>query len=186
MLVDQRISKKSIKIKGFTLIELLMVLGILGVLLALSLPGFQDVIESSNTNRQAKNFWVSLNLARSEAIKRGVDVSICASDDAIDCDAGTWSEGWIVFVDNNGDADGDTGSIDPGDIVIRVFETLGAGSTHTFTVDLFSYDNLGFSATGGVQTFLICPATNNANNARSIEIGASGRGRRIDTGLVCS
>ena len=160
-----------------------MSIGILGVLLALALPGFQDVIESSNTNRQAKNFWVSLNLARSEAIKRGIDVSICASDDATDCDAGTWSEGWIVFVDNNGDADGDTGSIDPGDIVIRVFETLGAGSTHTFTVDLFSYDNLGFSATGGVQTFLIYPAT---NNARSIETGASGRGRRLDTGLVCS
>ena len=164
------------------MIELLVTLGILGALLALALPGFQDVIESSNTNRQAKNFWVSLNLARSEAIKRGIDVSICASD----CDADTWSEGWIVFVDNNGDADGDVGSIDAGDIVIRVFETPGAGSTHTFTVNLFSYDNLGFGATGGVQTFLICLATNNASNARSIEIGASGRGRKIDTGLVCS
>ena len=167
------------------MIELLVTLGILGALLALALPGFQDVIESSKTNRQAKNLWVSLNLARSEAIKRGIDVSICASDNAIDCDAGTWSEGWIVFVDNNGDADGDVGSIDAGDIVIRVFETPGAGSTHTFTVNLFSYDNLGFGAIGGVQTFKICPATNNAANARSIEVGASGRGRRIDAGLVC-
>lgn len=184
--MDQQIFKKANKINGYSLIELLLAMSILGILLAMALPGFQDVIESSNTNRQAKNFWVSLNLARSEAIKRGVDVSICASDDAIDCDAGTWSAGWIVFVDTNGDADGDTGSIDAGDIVIRVFETLGASSTQTFTVDLFSYNNLGFSATGGVQTFLICPSTNNANNARSIEIGASGRGRRIDTGLACT
>ncbi|HAT28783.1 MAG TPA: hypothetical protein DCS89_17340 [Gammaproteobacteria bacterium] len=183
--MDQRFFKKAHKIKGYTLIELLVALGILGALLALALPGFQDVIESSNTNRQAKNFWVSLNLARSEAIKRGINVSICASNNATDCNVNTWSAGWIVFVDNNGDADGAVGSIDAGDIVIRVFQTAGAGSTHTFTVNLFSYDNLGFGAIGGVQTFLICPATNNAANARSIEIGASGRGRRIDTGLVC-
>ncbi|HIF87164.1 MAG TPA: prepilin-type N-terminal cleavage/methylation domain-containing protein, partial [Gammaproteobacteria bacterium] len=33
--------------KGYTLIELLVTLGILSALLALALPGFQDVIESS-------------------------------------------------------------------------------------------------------------------------------------------
>jgi type IV fimbrial biogenesis protein FimT len=181
----QHIQKNINKIKGFSLIELLIVIAILGILLALATPGFQDTIESANTNTQVKVMLTTLNLARSEAIKRKQDVSVCATSDGADCDAGNWSEGWMVFVDNNGDANGASGSVDAGDVVIRVFDTLGAGSTATLTVNMISYNSLGFSATGGVQTFLICPATNNAANARSIEIGPSGRGRRIEDGLVC-
>ncbi|MCI5107094.1 MAG: GspH/FimT family protein [Pseudomonadales bacterium] len=127
----------------------------------------------------------TLNLARSEAIKRGQDVSICASDDGADCDEDAWSEGWIVFVDNNGDADGTAGSVDGGDEIIRVFDALGAASTLTSTTDIYSYNSLGFSATGGNQTFLLCPDSGNAANARSIDIGPSGRGRRVEDGLAC-
>jgi type IV fimbrial biogenesis protein FimT len=174
------------KIKGFSLIELMIVITILGLLLALAMPNFADTIESANTNSQIKVMMTTLNLARSEAIKRGADVSICATDDGLDCSADTWSDGWMVFVDNNGDADGDAGSVDAGDIIIRVYDSLGAGSTMTFTVDLLSYNSLGFSATGGTQTFLLCPPTNNANNARSVVIGPSGRGRRVEDGLVCA
>ena len=183
--MDRVDSKIGNKIKGFTLIELLIVVAIMGILIALSMPGFQDTIESANTNSQVKVMLTTLNLARSEAIKRGTNIHICASDDGADCNAGTWSDGWLVFEDVNGDADGDAGSVDVGDNLIRVFDSVGATSTMTFTVDLFSYNNLGFSATGGTQTFLLCPASNNAANARSVVIGPSGRGRRVEDGLVC-
>jgi len=126
-----------------------------------------------------------LNLARSEAIKRGTNVAICASNDGLDCDEDAWSEGWLVFVDTNGDADGTSGSVDVNDPIIRVFDTLGAGSALTFTTDLFEYDAQGFNALQTAQTFKLCPSTNNVNNARSIEIGISGRGRRVETGLAC-
>lgn len=173
------------RLSGFTLIELLMSMAILGILAALSLPAFQDTIESMTTNSQAKTLLTTLNLARSEAIRRGVNVGICASADGTDCEADTWSDGWIVFVDNNGDADGDTGSIDIGGEIIRVYDTLGGGSTMTFTVDLFEYNSRGFNATDALQTILICPNSKTDANARSIEISATGRGRRIDTGLNC-
>jgi len=176
---------KSNKINGYSLIELLVTLAILGILLALSLPNFQDTIEASTTNSQAKLLMTTLNLARSEAIKLGTEVGICPSDDGVDCSAGDWSDGWVVFVDANDDADGDSGSIDVGDTIIRVFDSLGSNATLTSTVDLFQYNSLGFSETGGLQTLKICPSTNNAENARSVEIGVSGRGRRIEDGLVC-
>lgn len=181
----QRKSKITSKIKGFTLIELLFTLAIMGVLMALSLPSFQDTLESSNTNSQIKVLLTTLNLARSEAIKRGSNVAICASSDGTDCEADVWSDGWIVFLDNNGDADGDAGSIDNGDVIIRVYDTQGSSANLSSTVDLFEYNSQGFSATAGVQTMKICPTSDNADNARSIEIGASGRGRRIETGLTC-
>lgn len=170
---------------GYTLIELLIVVSIVSVLAAISAPAFQETIEATTTNSQVKVMLTTLNLARSEAIKRGQDVAICASDDGTDCDADAWSEGWMVFVDNNGDADGAAGSVDAGDEIIRVYDSLGAGSTLTFTTDLYAYNNLGFSATGGNHTFLLCPDSNNAANARSIDLGPSGRGRRVEDGLAC-
>ena len=173
------------KNKGYSLIELLLTIAILGILFAVSLPNFQDTIESNVTNSQAKLFITTLNLARSEAIKRGRNVGICPSSDGIDCDAASWSTGWIVFVDVNGDADGDAGSIDAGDTIIRVFDALGANSVLTVTTDFLEYDSRGFSATAGVQTMLLCPSTANSDNAHSVEVGLSGRVRRIEGGLVC-
>lgn len=171
--------------EGFSLIELLVVMAILSILLAVSLPNFRDMIESNSSNSQAKLFLTTLNLARSEAIKRGSNVAICASDDGADCDEDSWEEGWIVFFDANGDANGLTGSVDANDTLIRVFDSVGSSNVTTFTADLFEYNNLGFSATGGTQTLLICPASANAANARSIVIGPSGRGRRVEDGLGC-
>ncbi|MCG8414292.1 MAG: GspH/FimT family pseudopilin [Pseudomonadales bacterium] len=176
--------KNTSKIKGFSLIELLFVVAILGILIGLALPGFTDTVEAANTNSQIKVMLTTLNLARSEAIKRGQDVSICASSDGADCDAANWTEGWIVFVDNNGDANGAGGSVDGGDEVIRVFDTLGAGSTGAFTVNMFSYNDLGFSSTGGTQQFTVTPASGSVDNTRCIEIGPSGRGRRVE-GAAC-
>src|SRR5690606_9222640 len=88
------------KIKGFTVIELMIMVGIIGILLAVGLPGLQDTISRISTNSQAKTLVSSLNYARSEAIKRGSLVSVCASDTGTDCVADTWSDGWLVFVDN--------------------------------------------------------------------------------------
>lgn len=160
-------------------------MGILGTLIAVSLANFQDTLKSNVTNSQARRFITTLNLARSEAIKRGTSVGICPSNDGLDCNAASWSTGWVVFVDVNGDSDGTGASIDAGDIIIRVFDALGANNVPTVTTNYMEYNNMGFSATAGVQTMLLCPSTANSANARSVEMGLSGRGRRIEGELAC-
>jgi len=170
---------------GLSLIELLITVSVMGILIAVSMPSFRDTLESRNANTQMKTLLSTLNLARGEAIKRGINVSICATDDGTDCEADAWSDGWMVFVDANGDADGDSGSVDAGDDIIRVFDSIGAESTLTFTTDLFQFNSMGFGTGPAVQTFLVCPGSGVATNARSLEIAVSGRGRRIEDGLVC-
>ena len=173
------------KIKGFTVIELMIVVGVMGILLAVGLPSLQDTISRISTNSQAKTLVSSLNFARSEAIKRGSLVSICASSDGTDCAADAWSDGWLVFVDNNGDADGAAGSVDVGDEVLRVYQGLGSNSL-TFSADIQQFDPRGFGTNAGVRTFLLCPEDDNSANAQSVEISITGRGRRIHDGLDCS
>ena len=109
---------------GFTLIELVVTMAVLIVLLVLGVPEFKRMTEG---NRQvaAINAIVSdLNLARTEAVKRGMVVTLCGSTDGATCDTGNWESGWIVFTDVNRDASIDAGA---GDILISRNEGLPAG-----------------------------------------------------------
>ena len=101
------------KARGFTLVELLVAVAILGVLLFVAVPGFQDAMLSNKLSGMANNFSSSAQIARSEAIKRNSSPSagtigpmkMCRSADGANCaTAGGWEQGWIVF--NDADDDG--------------------------------------------------------------------------------
>lgn len=64
--------------RGFTLVELLITLVIAGLLLALAVPSFNRLIISSRLTTQANQAVSLLTLARTEAVKRGVDVQLTA------------------------------------------------------------------------------------------------------------
>ena len=94
---------------GVTLIELLVTVAILTILLSLGVPSFQTFIAENRVKTATTDFMSSLNLARSEAIRRGVRVVVCKSSDPnattpACVTTGTWAQGWIVFVDTNNDA----------------------------------------------------------------------------------
>lgn len=78
--------------QGFTLIETLMAITIAAVLVALATPNFFTTIRNARLTTAANDLLASLNLARSEAIKRGRDVVVRKS-------GANWEEGWEVFVD---------------------------------------------------------------------------------------
>ena len=74
---------------GFTLIELLVTLVVLGVVMTLAAPSFIDFVRSNRLKSAAFDLAVSLNYARSEAIKRNTNATLTPA-------GGGWSGGWSV------------------------------------------------------------------------------------------
>jgi type IV fimbrial biogenesis protein FimT len=104
-----------IRTRGFTLIELMVTVTVLAILLSIGIPSFSDVIRNNRTAAATNSLVTSLNFARSEALKRGMPVTVCPANDAVnptDCDGNStgWDKGWLVF------SDGTTpvGSFNPG------------------------------------------------------------------------
>ena len=94
--------------RGFTLMELMIVLAVAGVILAIGAPNFRDFRMNNALTGAANDYLASLQLARTEAVKRQGIVSVCRSAnpaaDAAGCDGDDFS-GWIVFDDPDGDCD---------------------------------------------------------------------------------
>ena len=74
---------------GFTLLEMLVTLTVLGVLMTLAAPSFSSFVLSNRLKTIAFELVVSLNYARSEAIKRNVDATVTPS-------LSGWNGGWSV------------------------------------------------------------------------------------------
>ena len=66
----------AIHCRGVTLIELMVALAVLVIILTLSLPSFTDLITRHRLKGATEKLYQDLQLGRSEAIKRGVEVSI--------------------------------------------------------------------------------------------------------------
>ena len=92
--------------KGFTLLEILVAITVLALLLGIAVPNLRTTIQNNRITATANEFTSAFQFARSEALKRGVPVSVCAADTADgedDPECGDdWSEGWMVFVDTAG------------------------------------------------------------------------------------
>ena len=89
--------------KGFTIIELMVTIVVLAILLSVAVPSFWNVIQSNRVTAQANELVTALNFARSEAVKRGEIVSLCATNQAdtpacATSGSDSWSDGWLVFL----------------------------------------------------------------------------------------
>jgi len=93
------------KPRGFTLIEMMTAIFILAILVGLAVPSFREASLSSKLSGFANDIVASTQLARSEAIKRNVTVTMCVSSNGATCvapPAAGWHTGWIVLADAGG------------------------------------------------------------------------------------
>ncbi len=146
--------------RGFTLVELLVVLSVTGILIAVGLPQLNQFSASRATESQRSLMASAIRFARSEAVKRGMPVSICPSLDpeavggpACNGGANDWASGWVIFSDLNG-----LGVIDAGDRVIRVQAPLAnSGGIQSVGGNTLSFFPTGI-AIGGQRTMDFLPA----------------------------
>ncbi|MBM5570295.1 MULTISPECIES: GspH/FimT family pseudopilin [Deefgea] len=64
---------------GFTLIELLITIAILGIVLAIAIPNFNDFLEKKRLDGAANEYLAILQFAKSEALKRNTAIHIIAT-----------------------------------------------------------------------------------------------------------
>lgn len=79
---------------GFTLIELMLVVAIGAILLGAGLPAFQDALQNQRVKTAASDMFLSLILARSEAIKRSANIDLVRGGTA-------WTDGWDVKIQSD-------------------------------------------------------------------------------------
>ena len=90
---------------GFTLYELLITMVVIGIVLSVGIPNFGVFTQNSRITSTANDLHSSFYLGRSEAARSKENITICASANSMDAAAacgGTFDDGWIIFIDLDG------------------------------------------------------------------------------------
>ncbi len=137
---------------GFSLTELLAALAVLSIILASAAPGFAAFLRGQQVRSLAQELASDLLLARSEAIKRNLPVSLVGSASGL-------AGGWAVVVGT---------------------ERLSSRNQPPLTVDFANApDAITFDENGrvGALSSNIRITVGNAEASRCVELDLSGRAR---------
>lgn len=167
-------SRKHLSQGGFTLIELMIVVVIVAVMLAVAAPSFYATIKNNRLRTEADRIVTSFNLARSEAVKRNIDVVICPSSDGATC-TGSVAQGWLIYADLDREADLDAGT----DPVLKIYEGLPQGYTITRT-DGTAYGGGSTifypdGSSNSPAAIYLCPQDKDTSAAWAISVNVVGR-----------
>ena len=158
---------------GFTIIELMVTVMVVAILAAIGLPAVSTFIKNDRSWTQANTLVITLNYARSEAVKRDLatGVSVCTTTDNLVCTPNPWQNGWIVRVND---------PVNP--LVLQVVNALAGPNTLS---EASGITELQFQPNGtvvfvgnpGVATasFKVCDQSMNPQYARDVEVGIGGR-----------
>jgi type IV fimbrial biogenesis protein FimT len=184
-------AKAALPLRGFTLIELLVVIAIAAILAALAAPSFTDLMRKNRLASASSAMQVSLNLARSEAIKRGFDARVTVAANGT---AGGWGNGWTVFADKTTDANAavaptaDDATRTRLEIVAAPSAPISASQTFP-DLNYFTYNGQGriMDVTGAGVANKSFWFFDDTSQKYCLVINNSGRVRiaRVDSGTAC-
>lgn len=159
--------------RGFTLIELMITIAIAGILLAIGVPSMRDMIHQNRLTGHVNEFVAANLLARSEAIKRGSQVTLCRSANAESSNtcstgAGNWSSGWLVVVLNPDDATQNE--------ILSRRGALPAGTSASSSLDAVTYNGMGQPVLAANSDSTGFTFDNDCKlSRRQVDIGRTGR-----------
>jgi type IV fimbrial biogenesis protein FimT len=170
---------------GFTIYELLITMVVIGMILAIGVPNLGDFRRNSRITAAANDLHGTFLLARSEAARAKQNITLCASAapmGAALCDGASFDEGWILFVDINGDIE----RSGTGENVLKAFPPID----DTLHINTEGANYFSFAATGlgrgdvsgtAFQTAMICDergkdtAAGGSSTARLVVVTPLGR-----------
>jgi type IV fimbrial biogenesis protein FimT len=159
--------------RGFSLYELMVTLAIAGGLTT-GATALGAVVQQQRLSAEANQFIGELSLARSEAIKRGQEMTYCPSQDGQQCDRPSdftwWDRGVLLFADDN-----DNGRVDEGEVIVRLRSSLeGVQIKSSRARKRVQYHANGMAG-GSNITFTLCAKAD--TEARYVIISNTGRPR---------
>ncbi len=165
---------------GFTLVELMVTITVAAIISSIAIPSFRTFLQNDRQWTQASSLVISLNAARSEAVKQDVagGISVCPTTNGVTCGGTAWAQGWIVV------------SNAPNSTPIQTVAGLPPGTTLTEANGLAAVTYLSNGMTSASAAFTMCDARG-AAHARYTQVSAAGRvassmGKKLDgTALRC-
>jgi type IV fimbrial biogenesis protein FimT len=103
---------------GFSLLELLITISLITISSSLLLPNFKHFLQTSKQKTQAAQLMQALHLARSEAMLRGITVTVCQTEDQQTCSENL-AETQMIFTDPSNHA-----SVSSKENILYLFEFL--------------------------------------------------------------
>lgn len=165
---------------GFTLIELLTVVSVLAILAAIAAPNMRPVLDRSRVRGVAAELQSALYFARSEALRRGGDVTVAAKVDG-------WGAGWNVR-DSGGNL---LQQKVPAANTAITLTVSGADGVSTIYFDRWGTASISANAAAGSATsldFLFKPSAASADSgltAIRLCLTAGGSATRETQGAAC-
>jgi len=177
--------------QGFTIVELMTTVLVLSLILTLGVPSFAEIATQNRVTAQTNDFITTLNLARSEAVKRGGQVTVLRT-------GANWEQGWSVFFDANEDEafndDGDGIQCEANEDcrVLTKTDALAGGSTLRVPgggayANYIRFDAIGVvsGSTTGSLDLRLCPSDAQTSKARTIRLDTVGRVRLTQGATAC-
>ena len=160
------------KYHGITLIEFLITTTLVVLALSIAVPSYKTYVDNARVTTTSNAFIGAMHLARSEAIKRGQPVSVCAAANTQQTactTTGNWANGWLVFINTGSGQPANTASI------IQKHNPINGQNGIASAQSILTFDQAGASATG-TESLNIGPISCSQSHAKTqaITIGTTG------------
>lgn len=175
--------------RGLTMVELMVTVSIMAILLAVGVPSYRYITTSNRVSAEVNGLLLDLQFARSEALKQGRAVTVCPVTTTGTCAGNSnWQNGWIVFMDINGNGQMDDATTE---ITLKnqpSFASNGDTFVSDNAVQFITYNREGFASgltpAAGYITITLHDKTANKSWTRCVEVNTIGKVRSERAGDV--
>ena len=161
---------------GFTVIEMMMVILVAAILVMVGVPSFTTFVINNRLTTEANSLVTTIQVARSEAVKRNSSIYIGSTSGD-----GDWDQGYVLFKDDNNNKTYDSNT----DTVIRRQNALQADTLKAkiggTAAPLLQFLPTGFTGnlSASTMTFELCHSPD--YKGRKITVNSVGQVTLIDS-----